>query len=321
MVHRLDAVEVGLSGDVAVLDVDLHPLVRGLLHLLLQYLAAQDLPVLWADCGDPLEPLVLEQALKSNRLDVSPDVRDSLVGVLEPRAVLRPHGNVTYGGEAASGGPTWKPLGVPAPELQIHQTAVPDVVVVRRGQGLDDACLYPLSAAALFAYAEGGDDSPRRSLAGVPAAGVHRRIDRAFAVWLSLHVEHPARLGRNHALVPFYPAQRALLPEARDGAVNQSRVEFRQVVIRQSPAGHVSGTEGLYQYIGLAGELDGVLSPFLGFEVQYDAFLPPVPRNPGGMETERVSARRLDLDHVGAIVGHHQGAESPRHSQREVQDG
>ena len=112
---------------------------------------------------------------------------------------------------------------------------------------------------------------------GVPAAGVHRRIHWAFPVGLSLQIEHPACFGRNDTLVPFYPAERTLLPKARDGAVDQLRVKFRQVVTRQPPAGHISGTEGLYQYISLAGELDGSLTAFCSSEIQHDAFLPPVP--------------------------------------------
>ena len=45
MIHGLDAVTIGLGGDVAVFEINLHPLVGGLLQLLLQYLPAQELPV------------------------------------------------------------------------------------------------------------------------------------------------------------------------------------------------------------------------------------------------------------------------------------
>ena len=276
MVHGLDAVAIRLGGDVAVLDVDLHPLVGGLLRLLLQYLPAQYLPVLGADGRNSLEAFVLEQVSKSDCLEMSLDMRDPLIGVLEPDAVLGSHRNVAYGGEAAPGGSSGEPLRVSASELQVHQTAVSDVVVVRRSQRLDDARLNPLPSPALVAHSECPDDAAHRSLAGVPASGVDRRIDRAFPVGLSLHVEHPACLGRDKSLVPFYPAKRALLPEARDGAVDQTRVEFREVVIRQSPFGHVSGTKRLHQHVGLTCESDGLLTPLLG--VARSRTMPFLPR-------------------------------------------
>ena len=52
MIHGLDAVTIGLSGDVAVLEIHLHPLVGGFLQLLLQDLPAQELAVVRADGGN-----------------------------------------------------------------------------------------------------------------------------------------------------------------------------------------------------------------------------------------------------------------------------
>src|SRR5262245_63112349 len=277
MIHGLDAGTIGLSGDVAVLKIYLHPLVGGLLQLLLQYLPAQDLAVVHADGGNLLEPLILEQVPKANGLEMALDVWDPLIGVLEPCAVLGPHGNIADRREASAAGSPGKPLRVHTPELHIHQSAVTDIVVVGRGQGLDDAGLDPLPMPAEVAHAEGANDPAYRSLAGVPAAGIHRRVHWAIPGGLSLQVEHPACLGRDDALVPFDPAERALLPKARDGAVDQPRVQLRQGVIRQPPVSHVAGTEGLYQHISLAGELDGLLAAFWSAEIQHNAFLPAVP--------------------------------------------
>ena len=277
MIHGLDAGTIGLSGDVAVLEIHLHPLVGGFLQLLLQYLPAQELAVVHADGGNILEPLILEQVPKANGLEMALDVWDPLIGVLEPCAVLGPHGNVADGGEASAAGSPGKPLRVQAPELHIHQSTVTDIVVVGRGQVLDDAGLDPLPTPAEVPHAEGANDPAHRSLAGVPAARVHRRVHGAIPGGLSLQVEHPAGLGRNDTLVPFDPAERALLPKARDGAVDQPRVQLRQGVIRQPPVSHVSGTEGLDQHISRAGELDGVLAAFCRAEIQHNAFLPAVP--------------------------------------------
>src|SRR5919108_1334527 len=197
---------------------------------------------------------------KANGLEMALDVWDPLIGVLEPGAVLGPHGNVSDGGEAtdAAGSPG-KPLRVQAPKLHMHQSTVTDIVVVGRGQGLDDAGLDPLPTPAEVPHAEGANDPAYRRLAGVPAAGRHRRIHWAVPIGLSLQVEHPAGLGRDDTLVPFDPAEWALLPKACDGAVDQPRVPLRQGVIRQPPVSHVAGTEGLDQHISRAGESEGVL--------------------------------------------------------------
>ena len=321
MIHGLDAAAIWLGGDVAVLEVNLHPLVGGLFQLLVQDFPAQEFAVLDAEGGNFLESLVLEQVTEADDLEMALDVGNPLVGVLEPNAVPGADGDVADGGEAATGRATREPLRVTAPELHIHQSAVADVVVVRRGEGLNDAGLHPLAATTQVPHAEGGEDAARRGLARVPAAGGHRRIHRAVAVRLPFHIEHPAGFGGNDTLVALYPAERAFLPKARDGAIDQPGMMLRQRVVIQPPAGHVAGAVGLHENVGLAGQSDGLLAPFLGFEVEHNAFLAAVPRNPGGLKPEGIPAGRLDLDHLGAVVGQNQGAEGARHTQREIEDG
>ena len=220
-----------------------------------------------------------------------------------------------------------RPLGaranirVPALHLDVHQPAITDIVVVRRGQGLDDAGLDPLPTPAGFAHAKGGDDAAQRRLARVPAAGRHRRKYRAITVGLPLQIEHAACLGRNDPLVSFDPRERTLLSKTRNGAVDEPRVALRQRVVRESPVSHVSGAGRLYEHISCTDELDRVRAAFRRAEIQRDALLPAIPRNPGGLKAERIAAGRLDLDHVGAEVGHDQSAQRARHSPREIQDG
>src|SRR5262249_37582386 len=156
----------------------------------------------------------------TNGLEMALDVWDPLIGVLKPCAVLGPHGNVSDGGEASAARSPGKPLWVQTPELHIHQSTVTDIVVVGLGKVLDDAGLDPLPTPAEVPPVEGTNNPAPRRLAGVPAAGVRRRIHGAIPVGLSLQVEHPAGLGRDDTLVPFHPAERALLPKARDGAVD-----------------------------------------------------------------------------------------------------
>ena len=186
MIHGLEAVTIGLSGDIAVLEINLHPLVGGFLQLFLQYLPTQALSVVQAEGGNTLELLILKQVSKANGFEMALDVWNPLIGVLEPCAVLGPHGNISDGGEASAAGSCGKALRVHALELHIHQSTVTDIVVVGRGQVLDDAGLDPLSTPAEVPHAEGANDPAHRSLAGVPAAGIHRRIHGAIPVGLSL---------------------------------------------------------------------------------------------------------------------------------------
>ena len=234
---------------------------------------------------------------------------------------LGAHGNVSDGREAPAAGSRRKPLRVPAPELHVHQPAVADVVVVGRGQSLDDAGLHPLPASALIPHAEGAQDAANRGLAGVPAAGVHRRVDGAVAVGLSLQVEHAAGLGGNDTLVAFHPTERSILSKAGDGAVDQSWSDLRQGVVAQAPVRHIPRAERLHQDVCIGGELDSLLAALRCTEVQHDASLAPIPGDPRRLNAERVSARRLDLDDLCPVVGQHQGAEGPGHPEREIQDG
>src|SRR5215468_1869132 len=144
-----------------------------------------------------LVSLILEQLPKASWRTLALAVADPLIGVLKPCAILGPHRNVADGGEASAAGSPGKPLRVQAPKLHMHQSTVTDIVVVGRGQGLDDAGLDPLPTPAEVPHAEGANDPAYRSLAGVPAAGIHRRIHWAIPVGLSLRVEHPAGLGRH----------------------------------------------------------------------------------------------------------------------------
>ena len=104
-------------------------------------------------------------------------------------------------------------LRVPALHLDVHQSAITDIVVVGRGQALDNAGLDPLPAPAEVPHAKGGDDAAQRRLAGVPAPGRHRRKYRAITVGLPLQIEHAACLGRNDALVTFDPGERPFCPK------------------------------------------------------------------------------------------------------------
>jgi hypothetical protein len=273
MLHGLDVVAIRLRGNLAVLEINLHPLVGGLLQLRLQDFPAQQLAIFRLDGGNTRESLVFEQMLEADRLEMTLDVRDALIGMLQPHAVFGPHGNVANARLAAAAGRASE-LRVLAAHLDVHQPAIADIVVVGRGEALDDAGLDPLPTPAGFPHAKGGDDAAQRRLARVPAAGRHRRKHRAITVGLSLHIEHATGLGRDDALVAFHPSERPFLSEARDGAVDEPREALRQRVVIQSPVSRVARAERLHEHISRPDELEGLSTAFRRVEIQHDALLP-----------------------------------------------
>src|SRR4051812_38261140 len=182
MIHRLDVVAIGLGGNLAVLEIDLHPLVGGLFQLLLQYLPAQQLAVFRSDAWNARESLIFEEVREADRLEMALDVRDSLVRVLQPCAILGPHRYVSNARLAPAFGLPCELFRVTALHLHVHEPPITDIVVVWRSEALDDAGLDPLPAPAGFAHAKGGDDAAERRLARVPASGRHRRIHGAVTV-------------------------------------------------------------------------------------------------------------------------------------------
>ena len=70
MVHRLDGVQERLAGDVAVFDVNLHPLVHGLFLHALENELPQGLLILRREGGRVLEPVVLQHPAEADGAQV-----------------------------------------------------------------------------------------------------------------------------------------------------------------------------------------------------------------------------------------------------------
>ena len=119
------------------------------------------------------------------------------------------------------------------------------------------------------------------------------------------------------------------LPEGRDRAIDQARVERRQRrVIRTEPA-HDAGAVALDEDVGGAAK-GAKRRPSRGrFEVEDDALLAAVQR----AEEDRgvavalsdgtagiALARRLDLDHLGAVIGERQGQIGAGQESGEIDD-
>ena len=88
-----------------------------------------------------------------------------------------------------------------------------------------------------------------------------------------------------------------------------------------------AGAEGLDHHIGPGHEFVEGKAAGLALQIQHDAALATMGiaepgRNAGLLQADlahRLATWRFDLDHVGAMVGHHHGQVRTRQEQRQVQ--
>ena len=121
---------------------------------------------------------------------------------------------------------------------------------------------------------------------------------------------------------------RAGAPEARDLAVDQSRIDLAQRLVAQAEALHRALAEVLDCHVGGAQQSASDLQPFRVLEVHRDPALVAVHHQVGGglaLDDRRdraaavVAVRQLlQLDHVGAHVGEHQAAGRAGHDVRQL---
>src|SRR5438132_14289976 len=57
-----------------------------------------------------------------------------------------------------------------------------------------------------------------------------------------------------------------------------------------------------------------------GFQIKHGALLAAIPRQPGGVATDRVTGGRFDLDNVSAEIRQDRGGKSASHAPTEVQN-
>ena len=133
-----------------------------------------------------------------------------------------------------------------------------------------------------------------------------------------------------HQVEPAPVPGRSRAAEARNGAVNEGRLDLLQLVVRQAQALHDAGPEIFDDHVGAFKQpLEDLSSP-IALEVQCQASLVAVygkkPRRP--VLDERwphppvvvAAIGLLHLDHVRTHVGQHHGAHRPRKNLGEVQD-
>jgi hypothetical protein len=121
----------------------------------------------------------------------------------------------------------------------------------------------------------------------------------------------------------------ARLAERRDRAIDDPRTSFAHRVVVEAEAGRDARTECLDEYVRALGDAHQRLAGRGRLQVQHDAALAAIEvaeehalaalAEPD--VTPRIAiARRLDLDHLGAVIGHHLREVRARQEQREVED-
>ena len=121
----------------------------------------------------------------------------------------------------------------------------------------------------------------------------------------------------------------AVLAEGADRAIDDAGIVLAHRVVADAEALGDAGAEGLDQDVGLAGQPEQIGAAPLALEVEHDALLAAahVAKEDGGARVRRPDvaagvalARRLDLDHGGAVIGERCGEIGSRQEPRQVDD-
>ncbi len=121
----------------------------------------------------------------------------------------------------------------------------------------------------------------------------------------------------------------AVLAEGADRAIDDAGILRRDRLVADAEARRDAGPERFDQHVGLAGETEEIGAALLALEVEHDALLaaPHVAEEHRGALVGRQDvaagialARRLDLDHLGAVIGQRRGEIRPRQEPGEVDD-
>ena len=185
-----------------------------------------------------------------------------------------------------------------------------------------------LARARALAAKQGGADRLRRGDRGqfVGQDGAHQ--PRALLVGAGLDGRQAAeRL--DHRIVDRLVRPRAFLAEAGDRQVDDPRIDRRDVIVADAESLDHAGAEVLHEDIGCPGDLQQQVAAAGLLEVDGNRALVAVDveerrRQAAAPVAERAGmvapARRLDLDHVGALVAQDRGRPRPRQHRAQVDD-
>ena len=133
--------------------------------------------------------------------------------------------------------------------------------------------------------------------------------------------QQEAGLRRDDTLVALEPGVGAAVAEAANRGVDQPRVlRGKRFVAHAEPLGD-AGAECLDHRVGPRRQPPRRGLVILQRQVERHALLSAPPLKVGGMAAERVAARRLDRNHLGAGVGEEHRGERAGEALAEVDDG
>ncbi len=184
--------------------------------------------------------------------------------------------------------------------------------------------LTPFRAAARL---ERGEDADR---AEHPGEDVRDRTpDLRRMLRVGARDAHHAAHALDDQIVGGSVAVGSGLAEARRGAVDEFRVQGREVGVAQAEARHHAGLEVLDEHVGFLRQTPQDLLPAGILQVERDALLPAVDAHEiGAFRTDKRAEgpgvvalpRPLNLDHLGAEIGEHHRAERAGEDAGEVED-
>ena len=196
-----------------------------------------------------------------------------------------------------------------------------------RHRDVDQRNLDSLATAKPVARDHGGEDCAGRGHRGSGVDDRHGRSHRHSAAFAGQGHE-PAR-GLKHRIVAA-PGDRSrfVAPVARNRAIDQSRIVFRDAVIVEAEPFHDSIGKIFDDDVGARDELERDFPPRIGFEIERDAALVAIGAEIKGalstaggghvMTTVITLDRHLDLDDLGAEVGELLRAVGPGEHLREI---
>ena len=199
--------------------------------------------------------------------------------------------------------------------------------LVQRDGAVVERRVDELALAGAVALVERHHDADRGVHAGREVD--HRYADAHLAALGRAVDRDEAGRGLDHGVVAGEAAQRAVGAEAGDAGMDQPReLRCQHVVVADAPLFHRAGLEVVDQHVGRLEQLQQDVAALRLGEVERDRALVAVDAGEIGGNTfgvERrppgaglVALRRLDLDHVGAVVGQHLAAIGTAQHARQV---
>ena len=171
-----------------------------------------------------------------------------------------------------------------------------------------------LADAAAFALVERRGDPGREQGRGVVIDDRAVKDFRRAARFALLHAHPAARL--QNLVVAGVAGQRPMLAVARHRAVDQARMARLQVGVGDAQALGHAGTEVMHQHVGGGQAALQRGAPLGALEVEHQAVLAAIhPQKRAALGGQRrrvlaqvVAVRRLDLEHLSALVGEQRAA-------------